>query len=349
MRMHCQTINIYKSPDTSLPDTDPATMDRPNTQMAMFTLAQKVFTVKAYYQNRESSSVAMESLTRRYGIRNTTDNRTIVSRIILTFEKTGSILNRFYYNTGGSPEPQKRRIPPRAKKTEPQSDAEESPARQRQLQVMELSEDDLIVEVFSEMDAETRSVNVEEEEEQHDDEPVDGEDLVHEDDIIEMDESSLIAAAREVETAAHCSTLPDPSQDVVLAVVPDRAVRPKVFRDMLCPECGKTMPSSKMKSHLQQHHQETKSDEPPKKFKCDVCPAEFTTRSNVFTHRRKHFPHMQFVCEICAKVSTNNAIHKNHMLVSEERSSSPVLPSNSSPLPHRCILTKGHISVPIVH
>lgn len=92
--------------------------------------------------------------------------------------------------------------------------------------------------------------------------------------------------------------------------------KPEVMN--LCPVCGESVERNRFYSHMKRHNPEVSKNYDTKDgpFPCEMCDKVCGTRSALSTHRRRHFPHLQLVCEICAKVSTTNAIHKNHMLVS---------------------------------
>lgn len=268
---------------------------------SMFTLAQKVYAVQSYYKGDESASHVMDCLNRRYGIKNTEENTSTISRIIRTFENTGSILNRFYYST--APSPAKKPVPPipRPQPPSPSPTVREPTAPQvENVHIVELcGDDDLIVEVLSEFDQDNISVRG------HDDDYLVT--VVEDVELHDGEGDEEEQEGEEVEMIFKQESSSSSSAEVAQAKRPDR--------EHLCPQCGLTVAGRLLQKHLQSHED---PNQPRRKFKCDVCPLEFSTRSNVSTHRRKHFPHLQFVCEICAKVSTNNAIHKNHMLVRRE-------------------------------
>ena len=49
-----------------------------------------------------------------------------------------------------------------------------------------------------------------------------------------------------------------------------------------CPICHKTYNSQYMRDHIKSHSGDA--------FKCDICEKLFSSRSNLFKHRRKHNP-----------------------------------------------------------
>lgn len=280
--------------------------------MSMFTLSQKVFAVRSYYKTGESVLKVLDCLTRQYGIRSSDDNLATISRIIRTFENTGSVLNRFYYNNGSA---QKARPIPKPPVTVfKQEMPPPPPLATHHLEVMttdmvEIPDDDLIVEVLSEFDPEDNDMdNSDSHKYNNNDEDDD------DDDEDDKDEAGLAAQTIVVKAEPPSSSS---SSSTSAGIVPGAvvAVDKKPERESLCPQCGESVPVRRFHLHMKAHEL---GPQLPQKWKCDVCDKEFSSRSNLSTHKYKHIPSAHFVCEICAKVSTNRAIHKNHMLVSFE-------------------------------
>lgn len=313
--------------------------------MAMFTLAQKVYTVRMYYRRHENTRGALESLQTRYGIVCNEENLATVTRIIRTFESTGTVLNRFYYNLHRGPgansplKPVKETnksaptfLPP------PRASVKDERNQESQIQIVEMQDDDLIVEVLSEFDqeatlkeedgtADIHEVEVgdedvddhiqmdELEEEDDDGENDDGEDEdgeEEEEEGEEDEEAYIIAAAADAE--AYEEEVVTVRTAGPRALIPSRHVRQVHYS--LCTECGESVPNPMFRRHMAMHRDPQGNKGAPRDYPCDMCDQVFKSRSSHFTHRRKHFPHLQFVCEVCAKVSTSKATHKNHMLVS---------------------------------
>lgn len=78
----------------------------------------------------------------------------------------------------------------------------------------------------------------------------------------------------------------------------------------LCPHCGKTCLRKHFRSHLQSHDEK-------RILKCLECNKEFPNKSSLYRHKLTHKPPVQleFICEICAKVSTTKKTHEVHLLV----------------------------------
>lgn len=329
--------------------------------MAMFTLAQKVYTVRMYYRQHENSRGALDSLYSRYGIAANEENLATVTRIIRTFESTGTILNRFYYNLKPLKEANKSGstffAPPKAP-------VKAKPKQESEIQIVEMQDDDLIVEVLSEFDQEVTFKDEEgastihevevgdEDEDNHitqideldeDDDEDDGDGDEEEEE--EDEEAYIIAAAADAEAydevvVVGTAARPRPPMP------PNRHVRQ--IRYSLCTECGESVSNHLFRKHMAMHRNpEVTSGE--REFPCDMCDQVFKSRSSIFTHRRKHFPHLQFVCEVCAKVSTSKATHNNHMLVSGREASLAILKShpNSFFLPAFSVIpTRNHTPAP---
>lgn len=307
----------------------------------MFTLSQKVFAVRNYYKGGESVQRVLECLTMQYGVKANPENLQTISRIIRTFENTGSVLNRFYYNNGSgaaqstsqAPQRFQRSVPVVLPKRLPAPD----PVKHEEITTTEIEEDDLIVEVLSDMEEgeddghlatslhyETDSMTedsvivtseggiVVKKQMDHDDDEDTIEEETADEEVVFTDEVEVSAESIPVQKSPTTTKAPPPP-----AATSSGAAKPQ--KTSLCPQCGETVNVRLFHLHMKAHLQ---GPQEPKIFKCEECDKVFKSRSNLHNHKSKHDPSAHFVCEICAKVSTNKSIHKNHMLVSEKNKSS---------------------------
>ena len=276
------------------------------TNLAMFTLTQKVFAVQSYYKGNDSIRKAMEAMHRRYGVKMNSDNLRTIGQIVRTFESTGTILNRFFYNTSDptAQADKKAKVKIEFEHTgkvemvdsQPVAPAEKKLAKPTEYEVEEdpekdiieyIPEEEMIVEVLSEFDnTESTTAN---------------------------EESTEVVFLGETETDTGVEAEGEAESDVKAKII-ERGRSHSKGRDSLCTICGEHVPFNKYTRHRRIVHGE---EQDPNKLRCTVCSEVFEKRTELYQHRKQHFPEKYtFICEICGKVSGTNAHHKYHMLVS---------------------------------
>lgn len=257
---------------------------------SLFTLTQKVFVVRSYYQGGGAGvDYVLSNLSRRYGRLFNDDNLDEISQIVKTFERTGSIQGEFYY---------KRAVVRPTSNDAPHSSAGKRIVEQS-LEIVNEEEEELVED--QEEEVETEEVVVEPDPTSNDAEYVE----------VQMAEDELIIEVVSDFEDDHQAKASESQLVEKLAAA---------SKSVICEQCGEAVLKRDVAQHRLQCHGER-----PVSIKCDLCDEELSSKRRWYTHRRKHMPATHFVCDICAKVSTSSSIHKNHLLVSIIHSTSSIL------------------------
>lgn len=198
------------------------------------------------------------------------------------FEKTGSVQNRVNYVPANSS------IDAIRMKMEIKVDAEGD------VQILQVPD---VIEEVSENEFESRPASPTNESY----EVIPGPSCYEEVTAEQMEEEDVIAAAEASE-----------GKPIIIYTEPK-----KPDAEIVCPDCGESIPRTKIHQHRKtQHPEQWKLKE---KFKCESCTKEYVNKFDLENHKKIHHSDGNFpkiICEICGKESTNKYIHKTHLLVS---------------------------------